>query len=194
MPPEAELRRWLHAASEGDQNAFTIILRHYWVKVYTQAITYLKSAELAQEVTQDVFMKIWAGRDRLPGIENFSGYLFIVARNELISALRKKKDSTTGFTDNLEETLLRPDKQLQYKEFHQRILGLIDKLPPVRKKVFTMSRLEGKSYEEIALELDISRNGVKDHIVRALNFLRSNLVLHEEKLLVLIAATQILFQ
>lgn len=89
---------------------------------------------------------------------------------------------------------MRPDKQLQYKESYNKILQLIEQLPPARKKVFTMSRLEGKSYEEIAALLGISRNGVKDHIVKALNFLRTHFHLNEDKLLILIISTMLLFR
>ena len=92
----------------------------------------------------------------------------------------------------LEEALLRPDKQLQYKETYHKIMQLIEKLPPTRKKVFSMSRLDGMSYEEIATSLGISRNGVKDHIVKALNFLRTNFSGNDEMLLILITGSLLL--
>lgn len=161
------------STSKGDQSAFTQLLKIYWNKVYTQALTYLKSAELAQEVTQDVFVKLWSIRQKLVEVDSFSNYLFILSRNAVITVLRKKKDELLHPPDDVEELVMQPDKQLHFKETYDRILNLIDQLPPVRKKVFRMSRLEGKSYEEIGAELGISRNGVKDHIVKALNFLRS---------------------
>ena len=159
----------------GDQASFTFLLRCYWNKVYSQAVTYLKSAEQAQELTQDVFVKIWGAREKLAAIENFSDYLFIVSRNELISALRRKKEANATFVDDIEELVLQPDKQLHYKEAYQKIVDLIEQLPATRKIVFKMSRLDGRSYDEIARAMGISRNGVKDHIVKALNFLRTNL-------------------
>lgn len=93
MPSEEELRQWLVSTSRGDQVAFTMLLRSHWNKVYTQALTYLKSPELGQEITQDVFVKIWNVREKLDQVENFSDYLFIISRNEIISALRKKNSS-----------------------------------------------------------------------------------------------------
>ena len=169
-------------------------MRFFWNKVYTQAITYLKSAEQAQEITQDVFIKIWEGRNRLSEIENFSDYLFIISRNQVISALRKKGENLLAVPDELEEPLLRPDSQLHYKESYNKILHLIEQLPPTRKKVFTMSRLEGKSYDEIGAMLSISRNGVKDHIVKALNYLRSRLKETDEKPLIIILGALLLFR
>lgn len=194
IPSEQELRQWLNAASQGDQVAFTFLLRSHWNKVYTQALTYLKSSEQAQEITQDIFVKLWSTKEKLIEIENFADYLFIISRNQLISALRRKKEQMSVLPDDVEDVLMRPDRQLQYKESYNKILSLIEQLPPVRRKVFTMSRLEGKSYEEIGTTLGISRNGVKDHIVRALNYLRTNFQFNEEKILILIVGTLLLFR
>lgn len=191
-PSEQEIRQWLLSISKGDQTSFTLLLRSFWNKVYTQAITYLKSAQLAEEITQDIFIKLWSLKEKLPEVENFSDYLFIVSRNAIISTLRKKKEEITPLSDSLEELIMRPDKQLQYKEAYAKILQLIDQLPPVRKKVFKMSRLEGKSYDEIGNELSISWNGVKDHVVKALNFLRTNF--NSDHLWLLILLSALLFQ
>ena len=179
----------LQLISRDDQTAFTSLLRNYWNKVYTQALIYLKSPQLAQEITQDVFLKIWSSRQKLREVKSFSDYLFIISRNEIISALRKKNKQAVAPSNNLEEIIMRPDKQLHYKESYNKILQLIGQLPTTRKKVFTLSRLEGKSYEEIGAELGISRNGVKDHIVKALNYLRTHFELHEELLLMLMIST-----
>jgi RNA polymerase sigma-70 factor (ECF subfamily) len=181
-----QLAQWLLATSKGDQAAFACLLRSHWSRVYGQALTYLKSAEWAQELTQDIFLKIWSARERLPEVEQFSDYLFIISRNELISALRKKGKEFSEQSFEPEELIWRPDLQLQHKELYVSILTLIDQLPPVRKKIFMMSRMEGKSYEEIALLHGISRNGVKDHIVKALNYLRTHLGRIDPKLLLLV--------
>ena len=183
-PSEEEVKQWLYSTSQGEQKAFACLLRCHWNKVYTHALTYLKSAPLAQEITQDVFLKIWARREKLSKVNSFADYLFILSRNEIISALRRKKETVTTFPDHA-EVILGPEQQLEQKECYNTLLNLINRLPPIRKKVFTMSRLEGKSYEEIGSELGISRNGVKDHIVKALNFLRSHSRAYEEELLTL---------
>jgi RNA polymerase sigma-70 factor (family 1) len=156
------------------------LLRFFWNKVYTQALTYLKSPAEAQELTQDVFVKVWMNRSRLSEVTNFSGYLFIMTRNEIISLLRKKGNEAVQPNDTLAEEFWIPDRQLQHKQSYQAILKAIELLPPARKNVFKMSRLDGLSYDEIAAHLNISRNGVKDHIVKALNFLRNHLRFHSD--------------
>lgn len=163
----------------GDTIAFNNLLHARWNKVYTLSLTYLRSVEDAQEITQDVFLKVWQNRSQLPAIENFDGWLFILARNEILSEIRKKKvrPVISAEPGEREEDTILPDHPLIYKEASALIAKAIDALPPARKKVFTLSRMEGKSYEEIAAMLQISRNGVKDHIVKALHFLRN--YLHE---------------
>jgi RNA polymerase sigma-70 factor (ECF subfamily) len=172
--------------AEGDEAAFTLLLRHFRNKVYTQSLVYLKSALTAQEITQDVFLKVWANRSGLPHIENLSGYLFIITRNEIISALRKKGRELAALSESLVENGWIPDQQLLYKESYQLLLQGIEALPPARKDVFKMSRLEGLSYEEIAERQGISRNGVKDHIVKSLLFLRNYLRTHTDDTLILL--------
>lgn len=189
---ELEIKQWLTQIGEGDQEAFARLLRVFWNKVYTQALTYLKSSTIAQELTQDVFLKVWLNRSKLREVNNFSGYLFIIARNEIISLLRKKESETIEADDTLEEGNWAPDRQLEYKQSYATVLKGIDLLPSARKNVFKMSRLEGKTYDEIAAEMNISRNGVKDHVVKALLFLRNYLRLHSDFLPGVIAALLVL--
>jgi RNA polymerase sigma-70 factor (ECF subfamily) len=177
---DSEIRQWLSQISENDQEAFSKLLRFFWNKVYTQALTYLKSSVIAQELTQDVFLKVWLNRGKLAEVSNFSGYLFIMARNEIISLLRKKENQLMAPEDTLEEQIWLPDQQLQYKQSYDSILKGIELLPPARKNVFKMSRLDGLSYDAIAAQMNISRNGVKDHIVKALLFLRDYIRLHSD--------------
>lgn len=179
-------RELLVQVALGDRRCFTELLHRYWNKVYTQAITYLRSAELAQEITQDVFLKTWESRHQLENLENFSLWLFVVTKNRVFTELRKKKPTVVSLGEEKEETSLLPDYPLLYKEASALISKAIQELPPVRKKAFTLSRIEGRSYEEIAGELGISRNGVKDHIVKALHFLRNYLKAHSGDLVFLI--------
>jgi RNA polymerase sigma-70 factor (ECF subfamily) len=135
-------------------------------------------AILSRRCNTGNILKIWAARTDLPTIGNFSAYLFIITRNEVLSLLRKGSRHTVEPFESLEEELWLPDKQLQHKEVYAAVLKAIELLPPARQNVFRMSRMDGRSYEEIAAALNISRNGVKDHIVKALVFLRQHLRQH----------------
>ena len=183
---EGEIKKWLIRISENDEEAFSLLLLNFWNKVYTQALTYLKSSVTAQELTQDVFIRLWTNRNALAGIDNFAGYLFVMTKNEVLSQLRKKRNHPETPDETLPEEVWIPDQQLQYKQAYAMIFNGIERLPPVRKQVFKMSRNEGLSYDEIATRLNISRNGVKDHIVKALLFLRNYIRLNSDSFQILL--------
>jgi RNA polymerase sigma-70 factor (family 1) len=190
---EEEINKWLSRISNDDHEAFTRLLSLFWNKVYTQALVHLKSPFAAQELTQDVFVKLWVNRGKLPEVTNFSAYLSVMCRNEIFSMLRKKAPLSIQPDETVQEDYWIPDKQLQKKHSYHTILKAIELLPPARKNVFEMSRLDGLSYNEIARQLNISRNGVKDHIVKALAFLRNYLRFQSDHLPVFFCFFQILF-
>lgn len=167
----------LQLVATGNAAAFARLVDLFWKKVYGNTLALTKSPQTAEELTQDIFLKVWQTRQQLPGIDNFSVYLYVVGRNRVISALRKKVHSSSSHPEeDLVENALSPDLQLELKEARTLILESIEAMPPVRKKVFLMSRMEGLSYDEIALALGISRNTVKEHIVTGLGFLRRRLL------------------
>ena len=173
----------LQQIAEGNETAFKQIVDAYWTKVYGHALAYCKSAPQAEELTQDTFIAIWMNREKLPAVANFPGYLYMIIRHKLLNAIRQKL-ATTIAVDNipLEEVNWRPDIQMEYRQAYEQLMQGLEALPPVRKKVFMMSRLEGKSYDQIATELQVSRNTVKEHIVKALNFLRNHFATHQDSL------------
>lgn len=129
---------------------------------------------MAEEITQDIFVKVWVNRHRLPAVDDFKSYLFILGRNHLVSAIRKKVMSTTANDDDdIPGYLLQPDRQVEFKETYRNLINAIDRLPPQQKAVFTLSRMEQLSHAEIGDRLGISKRTVKFHLVQALNFLRA---------------------
>ncbi|MET6996629.1 RNA polymerase sigma factor [Chitinophaga defluvii] len=176
LPEEKDL---LLLIAHGDELAFAKIVQKYWRNIYSHALTYLKSALMAEEITQDVFIRLWNARSALPEVRKFDDYLFIIARNCIISGVRKKlKTPAAQLETDTEEKLLLPDQQLEYKEHYQLLLNGIELLPDKRKQVFKMSRLDGLTHEEIARELNIHKDTVAQYIVKAVNFLRTYLRSH----------------
>jgi RNA polymerase sigma-70 factor (ECF subfamily) len=171
--------------ASGDETAFSHIYKKYWNKIYSISLTYLKSVQLAEDAVQEVFLKLWAKREQVAKVQNLEAFIFIIARNHLIDALKK----TTGdlaFRPNdwLPDDLLLPPDQLSLKILQKKIADAIEKLPPQQKNVIKMSRELGLTHEQIAAKLGINKKTVKNHIVRALSALR--LLLHEEALLLLL--------
>lgn len=174
----------LGRVAAGDQRAFTSVVEKYSAAIYAHVLTYIKNAVRSEEITQDIFIKVWEHRTELPAIANFSGYLYVMTRNRAISALREKIFSPEPEKDELETDGLNPAGALEFRQFSETVMRGIALLPPRRKQVFTLSRFEGLGYEEIARKLEISKSAVNQHIVEALLFLRTFL---RNETLVLIA-------
>jgi RNA polymerase sigma-70 factor (family 1) len=176
---DEELSRQL---AMGDEAAYRIVYNRYWHKIYQVALMYLKLPEQAEDVVQNIFLKLWAKRAQLPAIEKIEGYLFMMARNEVISGMRKKKLDISRYelpTDLVEEDFLLPQQLLVFRESSALIYKAISLLPPQQQHIFKMSREQGLSHDEIAREMGISKEAVKKHITRALSALRKFLQEHQ---------------
>jgi RNA polymerase sigma-70 factor (family 1) len=176
----------LKQIANGDQVAFEQFYNIHWSRIYSLALTYLKSSVQAQDVVQEVFLKIWVKRQNLSHVENPASYVYIMGRNEIINAL-KKKISLDWLTEEQAELIpdnfMLPHEEIDLKQLQQNIGRAIDNLPDRQKLIFKLSREEGLNHEQIAARLGIEKSTVKNHIVRALNTLRSNLELHGNNLL-----------
>lgn len=184
----------MHLTANGDRQAFNAILEKFWIKIYTQSLTWLKSTEDAQEITQDVFVDIWLQKDKLIEVNNLSAWLSVIARNKILTALRKPRMRGENTEKILAASGYEADQSLLLKESARILNQGIDLLPPTRKKVFIMSRWDQKSYDEIALDMNISRNGVKDHMVRALNFLREYLARNSGNTIIALVIISLFFR
>lgn len=169
-------RELVQLLREENQDAFAEIYYRYWKRIYALALSYLKSPEAAQDIVQEAFVKIWLNREYLLQVKEFRPYLFVIARNLVISELRKTVfHSTLDPGEKLEEELYLPDSQLSYKESVRLLHQAIELLPPQQQRAYQLSRNEGKRYEDIALEMGISRLTVRSHMTKAIDFIRNYL-------------------
>lgn len=174
-------RLLLLQVAEGNESAFTVLVERKWNNIYLQALTYVKVSAQAQDIVQEVFLKIWQTRKKLPAVENFDSYLFIIARNHIISALRKKRHLPLDTDDlELEEKNYLPDRTLAQKNLAALIARAIELLPQQQKKAYLLSRDQELSHEEIAVSMKVSKEAVKKNICRALNFLRHYITTHSD--------------
>lgn len=171
----------LRQLAEGDEEALAALVRLHWRNVYAQALLWIKSTEEAEEVTQDIFLKLWNTREQVGGIVHFENWLFIVSRNAILSTVRKKLSRPTFVQEQEEEGhSLRPDRITEHREQYQVLLTGVSLLPEKRQQVFRMSRFEGLTHEEIAERLGIHKDTVAQYIVKAVAFLKSYLQEHTD--------------
>lgn len=160
----------------GDELAFRELYNRHWNRLYSFALSWLKSSVLAEDMVQDVFLKLWVNRGQLQKIKNAEDYLFIACRNTVINLMNKNavRLNAAKLPVTAPEGPLLPDAALQLKEMRHTIQELVERLPPQQRQVFKLSREDGLTHEQIALRLGIMKETVKNHLVRALNTLRKS--------------------
>lgn len=175
LPQEKEV---LTRTAQGDERAFTLLYHHYHTKVYHTALKMLRSPELAEGTVQEVFLKIWQGRGKLAEVREFQDYLFIITRNHVFSRFKKlalEAKVKEGFISNRERSVSNTDEPVIDKEYQALLQEALACLPPQQKKVYHLSREEGKSHLEIAEQMNISKLTVKKHMSIALKTIRARL-------------------
>jgi RNA polymerase sigma-70 factor (ECF subfamily) len=171
----ADERELLLKISKGDEDAFNKVVEIYTPMIYATALAYIKIVEGAEDTTQEVFYKVWKNREKLTEVESLKDYLFIIARNEVLSSLRKKGPSYPlgEYLDaTLKEKNLGPGDTLSLRQLQQALQKAVTMLPPQQKQAYLLSREAGLQHNEIAEKMNLSRSTVKNHIIAALNFIR----------------------
>jgi len=163
----------------GDEQAFELLFRKYYVRLCGFANKYFNDPEEAREVVQEVFTKIWEGREDIDPEESLRAYLFKITQNICINKLRLKKVESKYieiyklvYVDNREVS---PYESLIANELNDNITTALSKIPPKCRKIFDLSRVEGLKYSEIAVTLSISVKTVEAQISKALQILRLEL-------------------
>jgi RNA polymerase sigma-70 factor (ECF subfamily) len=177
QPETYEERQILQLLASGDELAFNRLFDHYRAKIYSVAMHFLKSPVLAEEIIQDVFLKIWLKRAELPGIQRFDAYLFITARNIIFDRLKKQayETATLGHLTGRDMYTADTDHSIRQHQFEALLDEAVSHLPPQQKHIFRLAKTEGLSHELIARRLNISRLTVKKQMSRALRYLRQYL-------------------
>lgn len=162
--------------AEDDQQAFSMLVERYKNNIYTTSLRIIQSAEIAEEVVQDVFMVLWQKRVSLPAIENFPGYLYGISRRTILYALRnflkQRERQKKGLPPELMLHQDTADKLLE-KEYQGILQRAIQRLPSRQQQVYTLIRQEGLSRQETAAQLGISPETVKSNLEEAYRKVRA---------------------
>jgi RNA polymerase sigma-70 factor (family 1) len=179
----------LVAALQGDSvAAFDALYRMYFPAVYANILHLVKDSAAAQDIVQEVFIRLWEKRKLLQAGQPAGNWLFVVSYNRSLNHLR------STLRQRLKLAALAPDAvESEEEEWEVTSIQLdmleraIDKLPPQRKKVFLLCKMQGKTYAEAATELQISHYTVKEHITKASRFIRDYVRLQPEWQALLVA-------
>lgn len=181
---------------EGDRAAFDALFYAFEPTLYSYAMKLTFDVEDAKEVVQEVFLKVWERRQWIDPQYNFDSFLFSIAKNLVYNKARHRaygfayKEYVTlhgSQTENVTENTVR------FNELANLIQATCRQLPPVRREVFTLSRIEGLSHSEIAEKLNTSTSNIKNHIHKALRFLKEQIQMHETVPVIFLSLIHLLF-
>ncbi len=166
------------AVRAGDAQAFDQLFRRYGNRLYFFSLGYLKSKTEAEEVVQEVFLKIWNNRKSLNPDLSFKAYIFKIAFRhiqELFQKISREQayrheilDSSVDFNNEL-------DDRMNYQSLLNLVDRVIDELPPRQREILVRRRKLGFSVKEIAEELGIAPKTVENHLTEALRTIKTRL-------------------
>jgi RNA polymerase sigma-70 factor (ECF subfamily) len=170
--------------AKGDQKKFRLMMELTSDELLRFAIGFLKNKEISEEIISDVYVKIWNNRSKLESIKNLKSYLFISVRNGCLSYLRKSKDDKIVSIECVNEfnfsTLEEPEDESIEKEMLDQIYTAIEKLPCKCKMVFTLAKINGLKYREIAEILEITEKTVNNHLVLAVKKITEQITINKK--------------
>lgn len=170
------------------EDPFKRLFDRYKNRLYGYVLAIAHSPYAAEEITQEIFIKLWLCRDLLHEVDNLDGYIFTIARNRTLNYLRKAASDSRLLRELQQLAMLQHnnvEERVTVTEYDQLLRDALSLLSPQRRLVFQLSRDGGMNHEEIAEELHLSRNTVKNHMVEALRFIRSYLGQHGSLLVLL---------
>lgn len=160
----------------GDERAFEQLYKNYSQKIYRNLRRLTKDESLSEELLQEVFVKIWEKRDKLDPEKSVLSFLYRVSGNLVVDFYRKSnRDRKTmeGLLTVATEIIGGPIDEMISREDDSMLYKAISSLPPQRRKIFMLCKIEGRSYEEVGGLLGISPSTISDHIVKAMKAVRN---------------------
>lgn len=173
-----DLALW-NAVKEDDIQAFDVLFKRHWSKVFTSAFNRLRDRHTCIEITNDIFVMLWLKRSKLE-IQSFEAYLQIMTRNKVYKHFRTLKSTPVSYEEHMETLPVKNyaaavDDDLRYAELEKNVEYYLGKLPQRCKEIFLMSRKDQLNNEEIASRLSISKRTVENQLTTALKHLRIEL-------------------
>lgn len=151
--------------------AFDALYHRYWKKLFVTAINKTQDQDLAQEITQEIFVDLWERRATL-NISNVSAYLNAAIRFKVISAYKNQLQTQIEYLEIPDNST---HDSLELQDFEKSLETAVALLPEKTREIFKMSRFEQKSVKEIATTLQMPERTVEYHITQSLRFLRLHL-------------------
>lgn len=172
------LLNWQHQIASGDESAFNQLFRCFYIRLVDFAANILKARPPAEEIVNDVFVKLWQRRQYLPEVQKLKVFLYVAVKNGCYNYLRSNSlwSVTVGIDQVASITTLQdPEADMAFRELQHRLNSIIAALPEQCRQVFRMVREDGLKYKEVAEVLQISPRTVETQLFRAVKKIRQEL-------------------
>jgi RNA polymerase sigma-70 factor (ECF subfamily) len=166
VPPYDE-KVLLQQVANGDEKAFGELFYRYSDLLSAVLLRFTNSKAITEDLVQEIFLKVWMGRESLATVDNFKPFLYVIAKNQALNAVRKAINQRDLHKKVFALTTETEDESLnkKQKEIHFSLLDeAIAQLPPQQQKAFLLSRRDKMKHREIAKEMGISQESVKKYI------------------------------
>lgn len=163
---------------KGDKIAFSHLFSFYKSQVLYYCVHFVRDKEIAEDITQDIFLTIWEKKEELRVESSFSAFLYTIARNRIYDMFRSLSTRSVLYEKLMEQAIDYVDdveKSLEEKNLRELIAQAMEQLSPRQCEIFELSRSKGLSHKEIAEQLGLSVFTVQDHIKNALEKIRTYL-------------------
>lgn len=154
------------------------LFKQYKNKVYGFILSHVCDAEIAKDLTQEVFLSLCIHKEKLIGSEDVNRYIFLTTKNKVIDYFRKiarDKNKKAAFIQTWEESQSKIEAQINEEHCLSILEEVINQLPPQQQIVYRLSKLQGHGLSEIAEKMKISSSTAKNHLVQANKFVRQNI-------------------
>lgn len=172
LPSDATL---LNLIKAGDLDSFNILFERYWEKLFATVFSVCPDTEVCSEIVHDIFLNLWLKREKLQ-IEYFKGYITASARYQIYRHLKNIKRKSIEYREDLDFGNLVAvndgESNIRYRELEKKVEEELEELPSRCREIFTLSRMEQLTNDEIAARLDISKRTVENQLTYALRHLR----------------------
>ncbi len=165
--------------TEGNQEAFRTVFKATYPQVRAFSKGFTKNDADADDIAQQVFIKLWTKRAILANVRNFETYLYTITKNTVLNHLASQKAFTVDISDvkNLSTGHTSPLEQIEASDLQLLIDSAVESMPPQRQTIYKMSREEGLSNDQIAEKLGLQKKTVENHLNLALGDIRKMLKL-----------------
>jgi RNA polymerase sigma-70 factor (ECF subfamily) len=184
----------LEKIAAGDELAFKELFHRWRDKLYFFVLRITHSTATAEDILQDVFVKLWTNRASLHGIQHPDAYIYKMSQNQALSGMKRAAQETLI----LAELKKAPDNEelvaddVIHRELDRNFQAILHKLPTQQRLVYTLTHIHGLKHDEVAQQLKISASTVKNHMTRALYTIRQELMEHYQMIIIYILLTQAL--